>query len=422
MAGIGSLYPLDLDENLDYGLDFDPDYPQDEDLDESDSDLPDHGGSDTGTHPSLQQKQCTRFHAGSTSDGSHISAMKVKKILDFIDTKGLTVASFLDGLCWGNMECIQDDKNFLDYFIISDFWRPSHNKAKTSPPIIKEFAINYVTDITRSEMAAIAPLFTLADDPLSLESLISLNFEKLSDNLEKEVMGPAIPAAMNDPLPTSVPCLDPTGSNWAIFSMRFQEAMEANQNLQDNEKSAINEWKHEETIAKYILSQRLPNSTAVCLKTLQSAKERWDKVMTEFSVKSQYAETDLLTTFSKMCCPRGGDVRTFLGQMCVKREELATVGVTMTEKEYRSAIIKAIPDEMSKFASGLLTAARVLQPSTSINPDILIDHIFEEADCLAARHKCEGGSSGKGKQPQSQDEAMAATSGDGGKKWRKGKL
>jgi hypothetical protein len=34
---------------------------------------------------------------------------------------------------------------------------------------------------------------------------------------------------MSDPYATSVPRLEPTGSNWVIFSMRFQEAMEANQ-------------------------------------------------------------------------------------------------------------------------------------------------------------------------------------------------
>src|SRR6266702_7625579 len=252
-------------------------------------------------------------------------------------------------------------------------------------------------------------------------------------------MGPALPAAMSDPLPTSVPRLDPTGSNWAIFSMRFQEAMEANQKWghfdgkspcpvpavvnkpTDDEKKEVADWKQEETVTKYLLSQRLPDSTAVHLKSLISAKERWDKVKTEFSVKSQYAETDLLTAFSEMRCPRGGDVRTFLGQMRVKREELAAVGVTMTKKEYHSAIIKAIPDEMSKFASGLLTATRVLSPTTSIDPDILIDHISEEADHLAAHRKHDGGSSGKGKQSQSQDKAMAATHWDGGKKRRKGK-
>ena len=253
-------------------------------------------------------------------------------------------------------------------------------------------------------------------------------------------MGPGLPTnIMSDPYANSVPRLEPNGSNWAIFSMRFQEAMEANlkwshfdgsatrpvpkdaKNPTDDEKKSGLAWDQDEVMARYLLSQRLPDSTAVRLKGLASAKERWDKVKAEFSVKSQYAEADMLTSFSEMRCPRGGDVRSFLGSMRVKREELAAVGVTMSDKEYRSAIIKSLPEEMSKFASGLLTAARVLTPSTSIDPDILIDHISEEADRLSARRKRDGGSSGKGKQPQVQDEALAATQGDGGKKRRKGK-
>ena len=253
-------------------------------------------------------------------------------------------------------------------------------------------------------------------------------------------MGPGLPTnIMSDPYAISVPRLEPNGSNWVIFSMRFQEAMEANlkwshfdgsatrpvpkdaKNPTDDEKKSGLAWDQDEVMARYLLSQRLPDSTAVRLKGLASAKERWDKVKAEFSVKSQYAEADMLTSFSEMRCPRGGDVRSFLGSMRVKREELAAVGVTMSDKEYRSAIIKSLPEEMSKFASGLLTAARVLTPSTSIDPDILIDHISEEADRLSARRKRDGGSSGKGKQPQVQDEALAATQGDGGKKRRKGK-
>ena len=253
-------------------------------------------------------------------------------------------------------------------------------------------------------------------------------------------MGPGLPTnIMSDPYANSVPRLEPNGSNWAIFSMRFQEAMEANlkwshfdgsatrpvpkdaKNPTDDEKKSGLAWDQDEVMARYLLSQRLPDSTAVRLKGLASAKERWDKVKAEFSVKSQYAEADMLTSFSEMRCPRGGDVRSFLGSMRVKREELAAVGVTMSDKEYRSAIIKSLPEEMSKFASGLLTAARVLTPSTSIDPDILIDHISEEADRLSARRKRDGSSSGKGKQPQVQDEALAATQGDGGKKRRKGK-
>jgi len=136
-----------------------------------------------------------------------------------------------------------------------------------------------------------------------------------------------MPAAMSDPLATSVPRLDPTGSNWAIFAMRFQEAMEANQKwkhftgtpgrptpadaskLTDEETKAIADWDHDEVVSRYLLSQRLPDSTAVRLKGLTTAKER---------------------SFSEMRCPRGGDVRSFLGSMRVKREELAAVGVTMS--------------------------------------------------------------------------------------------
>ena len=127
---------------------------------------------------------------------------------------------------------------------------------------------------------------------------------------------------------------------------------------------------------------------------------------------------DLLTAFSEMCCPRGGNVHEFLGSMRIKCEELAAIGVTMGEKEYRSAIIKSLPEEMSKFASQLLTASHVIQPTTSINPDTLIDHISKEADRLAARRKRDGGSSGKGKQSASgtQDEAMVATRGTAGRR------
>ena len=212
-------------------------------------------------------------------------------------------------------------------------------------------------------------------------------------------MGPGLPTnIMSDPYTNSIPCLKPNGSNWVIFSMHFQEAMEANlkwshfdgsatcpvpkdaKNPTDDKKKSRLAWDQDEVMACYLLSQRLPDLTAICLKGLTSAKECWDKVKAEFSVKSQYAEPDMLTSFLEMHCPHGGNVRSFLRLMHVKCEELAAVGVTMSDKEYQSAIIKSLLEEMSKFASGLLTAACVLTPSTSIDPNILIDHISKEAD------------------------------------------
>jgi len=73
--------------------------------------------------------------------------------------------------------------------------------------------------------------------------------------------------------------------------------------------------------------------------------------------------------------------------MHVKREELATVGISVTPKDYQSAILKAILEEMFKFTSGLLTTSRMFVPTTQIDPDILIDHICEESDRLAMQRR-----------------------------------
>jgi hypothetical protein len=142
-------------------------------------------------------------------------------------------------------------------------------------------------------------------------------------------------------------------------------------------------WDHSETVTHYMLSQQLLDSTTVCLKNVSKVSECWTKVKGEFSMKSQYAEVDLLTSFTEMCCTGTTDICSFLGLMHVKCEELATVGVTISDKDYKSAILKAVLEEMSKFASNLLMASWLFQPSKTIDPDVLIDHISEEADRLA---------------------------------------
>jgi hypothetical protein len=94
----------------------------------------------------------------------------------------------------------------------------------------------------------------------------------------------------------------------------------------------------------------------------------------------------MLTTFSKMCVSTVSKVQTFLGQICMQCEELAAIRVTVTTREYQSVILKAILEEMSKFTSRLLTASQIFMPTTQIDLDALIDHIYE-ADCLTAHHK-----------------------------------
>lgn len=111
-------------------------------------------------------------------------------------------------------------------------------------------------------------------------------------HLSLEVMAPA------DILLTTIPsilCLEPNGSNLAIFSVRFQEVIEANEKWghlygtssrpalanackQTNaEKAAMTKWGRSETITCHVRSQRLLDSTAIRLERLL--------VKMEFSIK-----------------------------------------------------------------------------------------------------------------------------------------
>ena len=77
-------------------------------------------------------------------------------------------------------------------------------------------------------------------------------------------------------------------------------------NVTLDEIEAIEKWDHNDLVARYLLSQRLPDSTAVRVGLIPNARLRWDRVQDEFVAKSIYMQNDLETVFYNMRCPRGG--------------------------------------------------------------------------------------------------------------------
>src|ERR1700730_16977578 len=83
------------------------------------------------------------------------------------------------------------------------------------------------------------------------------------------------PSTTVETLPANIPCLEPNGSNWAIFSMRFCEAMTISRrwghfdgtdfppapkdpaNILDTEKAETEKWEYDNKVASYLLSPRL---------------------------------------------------------------------------------------------------------------------------------------------------------------------
>ena len=108
--------------------------------------------------------------------------------------------------------------------------------------------------------------------------------------------------------------------------------------------------------------------------------------------------------FLESKCPDKGNVQEFMDNLRVKREEIASVGVDIDEKDYRSMIILSLPYSLANFASSQLAAARMFAISKTIAPDSLIS---KEYDCQKSQKSCCSGKKDNG------DKAMAASSGSG---------
>jgi len=153
-------------------------------------------------------------------------------------------------------------------------------------------------------------------------------------------------------LPSNIPCLEADGSNWAIFVMCFREAMQVARRwpyfegtipcpspkdpakVLDNERKALDDWKFKDLAARYLLLQQLPDSIAIWLHSLTTAKAQWDCLVFKFTTQSVYAQNDLEEAFFSMACAKGEDVRVFLTSLHYKCKELVAAGVQITQREY----------------------------------------------------------------------------------------
>ena len=64
--------------------------------------------------------------------------------------------------------------------------------------------------------------------------------------------------------------------------------------------------------------------------------EHWEAVVKEYTVKGVHAQTEIRAKFLMLRCPEKGNTKEFLRGLRLKKEELAQVGVKISDKEYLS--------------------------------------------------------------------------------------
>ncbi|KAG2054574.1 hypothetical protein BDR06DRAFT_971543 [Suillus hirtellus] len=83
------------------------------------------------------------------------------------------------------------------------------------------------------------------------------------------------------------------------------------------------QWQKYENLAKHLLTQCIPDSTALCVQNLPNIVAMWKEIMHEYTEKGAYVQTDLHTKFLESKCPAGGDIYQFLDELCAKCDKLS---------------------------------------------------------------------------------------------------
>ena len=101
--------------------------------------------------------------------------------------------------------------------------------------------------------------------------------------------------------------------------------------------------------------------------------------MKEYMQKGVYMQTELRAKFLMSRCLDKGNAKDFLRGLRLKKEELAQVGVTISNKDYLSTIILSLPDMLSNFSSSQI-AWTAQQNSKLMDTNVLMLMLLQEVD------------------------------------------
>ncbi|KAG5715707.1 hypothetical protein E4T56_gene198 [Termitomyces sp. T112] len=218
----------------------------------------------------------------------------------------------------------------------------------------------------------------------------------------------SITAVTTDSLPSDVPRLLPDGVNWGIFDICFSTAIKSK-----------GKWSHFDGSEPHPSpspddkATEDPDLAVMKLHCHKTVAEAWAALTKEYTQKGTFTQTQLCTEFLGMRCPDKGDVCAFLDSLQVKKEELASVGLDINDKDYHLTIIGSLPPSLATYANSLLTATKLLSSSmhdsSNIDSDTLIIVISEEYDHQHVQ--CEHHTAAKTVVKPEKNEAIVVTSG-----------
>ena len=199
----------------------------------------------------------------------------------------------------------------------------------------------------------------------------------------------------------TVPKLESDGRNWIIFKNCLEwalaaqgvvahlDAQKAPKPVKPLEaaklaayKTELATWEKTEFTCRQQLARALPDSTLWKILHASTVADMWKTTVTEFKSKTVLVQADLRARFQSLKCPEKGDLRAHLDKLRSMREELAAVGVSLSDDEYTSTIIRSLPAHYANYIAHLSASAHLLKQT--LKPDDTMRYLTQEYDRLNA--------------------------------------
>ena len=204
-----------------------------------------------------------------------------------------------------------------------------------------------------------------------------------------------------------IPKLDVTGSNWVIFKDRFVWALDArgilehidgtgsvpqdpissetrvkgelskeDKALETEWKKEMKEWKQGEAIAKQQIASSIPDSLFMKIRAKGTAREIWTELGNHFEKRSRMVSIDLRRRLQEIRCAEKGDVLAHFATLRTMREDLASMGESLTENDFYAIIMGSLPASFDPYISAVNATSSVM--GKQLSADDLMLTITEE--------------------------------------------
>ena len=213
-----------------------------------------------------------------------------------------------------------------------------------------------------------------------------------------------------------IPKLEVSGSNWVIFKDRFVWALDArgilehidgtgtepqdpissetrgkgelskeDKALETEWKKEMKEWKQGEAIAKQQIASSIPDSLFMKIRAKGTAREIWTELGNHFEKRSRMVSIDLRRRLQELRCAEKGDVIAHFATLRTMREDLASMGESLTESDFYAIIMGSLPASFDPYISAVNATSSVL--GKHLSADDLMLTITEEYERRNLKNK-----------------------------------